>query len=271
MQLTTEAGSPAAPLGLGAREDGNAAGIARAVRQGVNFFFLYHLAGGRWATALADIAGRERLSVILATGGESRDREAMRHSLEVFLEALRTDYLDIFFAEYVRPDEEPDRIHGDGGVLAELQRWKEEGVIRYVGASAHDRVVSRRLAEDPRVDVLMQRYNMAHRAAADEVFPACRHNNVALVAFTATRWATLLAGNPGWPDDPPSAADCYRFCMAHPDVAVTLASPANATELEENLEVLGQAPMATHEIERWKRYGDLVYGDGTDSFETDWP
>ncbi len=29
--------------------------------------------------------------------------------------------------------------------------------------------------------------------------------------------------------------------------------------------------MVEREIGRWQRYGDLVYGDGADSFETDWP
>jgi aryl-alcohol dehydrogenase-like predicted oxidoreductase len=171
----------------------------------------------------------------------------------------------------VHPGEDPDLVHGAAGPLAELQTWKEKGLIRYVGASAHDRLVSRRLAEDPRVDVLMQRYNMAHRAAAEEVFPTCRRNGVALVTFTATRWGTLLCGHARWTGAAPGAVDCYRFCLAHPGVDVTLAAPANATELDEDLEVLSHAPMTGRQIEHWKRYGDLVYGDGTDSFETEWP
>jgi aryl-alcohol dehydrogenase-like predicted oxidoreductase len=237
----------------------------------VNFFFFYRLGSGAWAAALADLAEKRRSDLTLATGSSERGVEGLRRSLETYLNALGTRFLDVFFLEYVRPDEDPARIQGPGGALEELQRWKGAGTIRYVGASAHDRAVSRRLAEDPRVDVLMQRYNMAHRAVEAEVFPACRENGVAVVAFTATRWATLLAGHAGWRGAPPRARDCYRFCMAHPDVSVTLAAPATMPELKENLAALGRPAMDPGEVRRWKRYGDLVYGDGTDSFETDWP
>ena len=82
--------------------------------------------------------------------------------------------MDIFFAEYINPGDDVKAIFGDGGVLDELQKWKADGVIRYVGATAHDRQLARRLAEDSRVDVLMHRFNMARLKAAVDVFPAAR-------------------------------------------------------------------------------------------------
>ena len=57
-------------------------------------------------------------------------------------------------------------MFGKNGVLDELRQWKTGGLIRFVGATAHDRSLARRLAADPRVDVLMHRFNMAHRKAA---------------------------------------------------------------------------------------------------------
>ena len=50
-----------------------------------------------------------------------------------------------------------------------------------------------------------------------------------------------------------------------------LAAPADASELAEDLKLLDAPVMASAEIQHWQGYGDLVYGDGTDSFETDWP
>lgn len=237
----------------------------------MNFFFFYHLSGGNWAAALADAAAAARPRMLIATGSGARRPEELRRALAQFLDALGGDAIDVFFIEYVHPAEDPELVHGDHGALAELARWKRQGTIRYVGASAHDRAVSRRLAEDPRLDVLMQRYNMAHRKVADEVFPACRDNGVALISFTATRWGSLMKGHPDWPDEPPSALDCYRFCAACPDVDVVLAAPANRPELQENLALLHAPPMTADEIAHWRRYGDLVYGDGSGSFETDWP
>ena len=216
MDLTTGAGVPISLLGLGAREDRFAERVAVAAARGVNFFFIYHLSSGKWAAALRELAARDRARIAIATGSGSRTPEGLRRELAAYLRALGTDHLDVFFAEYVHPDEDPDCIHGDDGTLAELARWKDEGTIRYVGATAHDRGVSRRLAEDPRVDVLMQRYNMAHRKASEEVFPACRRNDVAVIVFTATRWGSLLAGHPQWPDEAPGAvlrrASGHRRC-----------------------------------------------------------
>src|SRR5438046_6548852 len=83
----------------------------------------------------------------------------------------------------------------------------------------------RRLAADLRVDVLMHRFNMAHRKAAREVFPAAAKARTPIVAFTATRWGTLLEPHADWPGRPPTASDGYRYCLAHRPVLVVLTAP----------------------------------------------
>lgn len=270
-RLTTLDGFPVVGLGLGARRDRDPDSVQPAAARGVRLFFFYGPESRNFMGAVAGVAASDRGGVLIATGSESRGAAHLRRVLRRCLEGLGTDYLDAFFAEYVRPDEDPAAIFGPGETLDELVRWKQQGLIRYVGASAHDRTVSKRLAEDPRLDVLMQRYNMAHRKAARHVFPACERAGVAVVAFTATRWGSLTQGHPDWPEPPPTAADCYRFCLAHPAIDVTLTAPANRLELEENLAALAAPPMSDAERRHWCAYGDLVYGDGTDGFETDWP
>jgi aryl-alcohol dehydrogenase-like predicted oxidoreductase len=162
-------------------------------------------------------------------------------------------------------------MFGKNGVLDELRQWKESGWVRFVGATAHDRSLARRLAADPRVDVLMHRFNMAHRKAAEEVFPAAARARTPVVAFTATRWGTLLEPVADWPDPPPTASDCYRYCLAQPAVQVVLTAPRSLAELEQNLDVLALPPMNKQERDRWQRFGDLVYGAGKGAFETSWP
>ncbi len=150
--------------------------------------------------------------MIVASGSGSRKRGTLVSARRKILEGLGIETLDIFFAEYINPSDDFDAIFGEKGVLDELIRWKAEGTIRYVGATAHDRTLARRLAADPRVDVLMHRYNMAHRKSADDVFPAAQSAKTPVVAFTATRWRSLLESHAGWSGPPPSAVDCYRYC-----------------------------------------------------------
>jgi aryl-alcohol dehydrogenase-like predicted oxidoreductase len=181
------------------------------------------------------------------------------------------DVIDVFFAEYVNPGDAPEAVFGDGGALAELSQWKADGWIRYVGATAHDRRIARELAADPRVDILMHRYNMAHRKAAVEVFPTALQSKTPIVAFTATRWGTLLKSQEAWSGPPPTAADCYRFCLAQRAVKIVLTAPKTLGELKENLAALDAHVMNAKERAKWEKYGDFIYGQGRDRFETEWP
>jgi aryl-alcohol dehydrogenase-like predicted oxidoreductase len=128
---------------------------------------------------------------------------------------------------------------------------------------------ARRLAA--RVDVLMHRFNMAHRKAAREVFPAAAKARTPIVAFTATRWGTLLKPYADWPGRPPTASDCYRYCLVEPPVHLVLTAPRSLAELKQNLDVLESPPMSKQERSHWQRFGDLVYGAGKGAFETSWP
>ena len=66
------------------------------------------------------------------------------------------------------------------------------------------------------------------------------------------------------------ATDCYHFVLQHQAIYLTLTSPKTIIELEQNLAVLESVIMDTEQYCLWQNYGDLIYGDGKDSFETQW-
>jgi aryl-alcohol dehydrogenase-like predicted oxidoreductase len=269
-RITSLTGDRATPLGLAGRPDQDPRCIAKAAEQGINYFFFYGPEPGDFGNALVPILRKRREEVIVASGSGSRKQATLLSARRKILTGLGIEKLDIFFTEYIHPGDDSESIFGPGGVLDELAAWKAEGVVRYGGATAHDRKLSRKLAADPRVDVLMHRFNMAHRKAAAEVFPEAIRAKTPIVAFTATRWRTLLEAPAGWTDPPPSAVDCYRYCLAQPAVQVVLTSPQTVEQLDENLAVLAAPPFSRREMSNWERFGDLVYGAGVDSFETKW-
>jgi aryl-alcohol dehydrogenase-like predicted oxidoreductase len=115
---------------------------------------------------------------------------------------------------------------------------------------------------------------MAHRKATDEVFPAAVRSQTPVVAFTATRWGTLLESHAEGNGDPPSAADCYRFCLAQPAVHVVLTAPKTLQELNENLVALKSLPMSVKARRHWEQFGDMIYrrgGRSSHDFESRWP
>ncbi|MDE2889570.1 MAG: aldo/keto reductase [Gemmatimonadota bacterium] len=271
-EMKTLAGEPVRPLGLAGAPDSQSGFAPIAYGAGVNFLFFYGLNVDGMVDGVKRLLRRRRDEVFVATGTESRDPTRMRDYLDAVRETLDVDAVDLFFVEYVSPADDLDDVLGKGGAVDEIRKWKDEGRVRYVGATAHSRPLSLSLIESGRIQVLMHRYNMAHRKSEDEVLPAAIDAGVPVVAFTCTRWGSLLEGHADWPGQVPSAADCYRFVLRHPAVHVALTAPATESHLRENLTVLSDPrEPAPEEMSAWKAYGDLVYGEGGDAFETRWP
>jgi aryl-alcohol dehydrogenase-like predicted oxidoreductase len=270
-RLTTLDGTPASCLGLAAGLKQIPRCVRRAFAGGINYFFFYGPGNTSFIEQLAALVRRKREQIIVATGSGSRRVAGLRSARRKLTALLGIPLLDVFFIEYVHPGDNRDVIFGKNGLLDELRQWKESGWVRFVGATAHDRSLARRLAADPRVDVLMHRFNMAHRKAAQEVFPTAAKTRTPIVAFTATRWGTLLEPHADWPGPPPTASDCYRYCLAEPAVQAVLTAPRSLAELEQNLDVLELPPMSKQKRDQWERFGDLVYRVGKGAFETSWP
>jgi aryl-alcohol dehydrogenase-like predicted oxidoreductase len=269
-RVTTITGEFASRLGLAAHPEQDPRCVARAAEGWINYFFFYGPEPGEFGKSLVPLLQKRREELIVASGSGSRKRPTLLTNRRKILSGLGIETLDIFFAEYINPSDDLDAIFAAGGVLDELSRWKSEGAIRYVGATAHDRSLSRQLAADPRVDVLMQRFNMAHRKAATEVFPDAIRSETPIIAFTATRWRTLFEAPSGWNEPCPSAVDCNGYCLAQPAVQVVLTSPQTAEQLDENLAVLNSPPLTDRERTHWERFGDRVYGRGAGAFDTKW-
>jgi aryl-alcohol dehydrogenase-like predicted oxidoreductase len=270
-RFTTLDGTPASCLGLAAGPKQDPRCVRRALAGGINYFFFYGPGNTSYIDELAALLPRKREQILVATGSGSRRVAGLQAARRKLTALLGIGSIDVFFIEYVHPGDNPDVIFGKNGVLDELRHWKESGWVRFVGATAHDRPLARRLAADPRVDVLMHRFNMAHRKAAREVFPIAAKARTPVVAFTATRWGTLLEPNAAWPGPLPTASDCYRYCLTQPSVQVVLTAPHSVAELEQNLDVLTLPAMSIQQRGQWERFGDLVCGAGKGAFETSWP
>jgi aryl-alcohol dehydrogenase-like predicted oxidoreductase len=111
------------------------------------------------------------------------------------------------------------------------------------------------------LDLVMVRYNAAHRGAERDVFPVTRPLGLPVIAYTALRWGALARPTP---DDPPGFSVprpplWYRFVLQHPAVAVTLAVPQTRAELDEDLKVLAAAgPLGDDEYAALAGHGERV-------------
>lgn len=266
MELSTLQGQPASILGL-AGQSIDAATVLLAFEAGINYFFFYNLESENFLGGLKSLLVAKRQQVLVATGSENRDIQSLRNYLDSVRHCLNVDQVDVFFIEYVSPADDMTQVQV---VLDELRLWKDSGVVRYVGVTTHNRAIALEMIERHQCDVLMHRYNMAHRKVEKDVLPSAFEAGVPVVAFTCTRWETLLKGHPHWQHKPPLAADCYRYALSNSAVRLALTAPKTREQLQENLSVLHSPQLSKQEVAHWQEYGDLIYGNGQDAFDTQW-
>ena len=224
-------------LGLATRGNTHlkSADIERAVERGVNYLnWCGHPDG--LSNAVARM-GSARRQVVVAAQFQSRSARDAEREFASMLDELKTDSIDVLTLYYVESKSEWDELIAPGGALEYLVEQKRRGRLKMIGLTSHQRALAAEWAQSEKLDLLMIRYNAAHRGAERDVFPITR---IPVVTFTGLRWKALLDRTPDDPPDstPPSAVECYRFCLAHPAVAVALAAPGNRDELDADLALL---------------------------------
>lgn len=232
--------------------------IHKALDAGINYFFFFGIDTQLIKVLRDAIPARRREDFVLASGGGNLilKSQNLRKSVERRLRKLKTDYIDIYHYLGVYKEK-----HFPEKVKEELLKLKETGKVRFTGVSCHHRKLLGKLAREGEVDVLMIRYNTAHRGAEQDIFPYLAEHNPGVVSYTATRWGYLLRRPKGWPADGrvPTAGDCYRFVLSNPAVHVALTAPRNLKQLEENLKVLDAGPLPAEDMEFMRRFGDAVH------------
>jgi aryl-alcohol dehydrogenase-like predicted oxidoreductase len=241
-------------LGLSASQGLDDAGLREALE---TLQYVFWSPSARKLTGpLRDALARDRERYVVATGPTfGWFPGALRRSAERSLKLLGTDYLDVFQLYWLGK-----MSAFTGAVQEELLALKEEGKVRALGVSIHDRPRAGELAEDSILDLLMVRYNAAHPGAEEDVFPRLARRNPAVVAYTATSWRKLLRRPRGWSGPVPTAGDCYRFCLTSPHVDVVLTAPRTTAELRENLAALEKGPLTPAEATSIREFGRVVHG-----------
>jgi aryl-alcohol dehydrogenase-like predicted oxidoreductase len=242
-------------LGLSASYGLDEAGIREAFASGMNYVF-WAPSARKLTKVLREEVRRDRERLCIATGPTFGFlRGSIRKRAEQALRILGTDYLDVFQLYWLGKMSAFTTANAE-----ELLRLKDEGKVRALGVSIHDRPRAGRLAEDSPLDLLMIRYNAAHPGAEQDVFPHLSKRQPAVVAYTATSWTRLLRPPRRWKGSAATAGDCYRFCLTSPHVDVVLSASGTAERLRENLRALEKGPLSAEEMAWMRELGRAVHG-----------
>lgn len=244
-------------LGLGSSYGLGADDVERAYERGVNLMFWGARRRDGFGDGVKRIAAKDREGVVIAVQSYTRVASLMRTSTECALRTLGVDHVDMLCLAWW--DEVPPQRIIDAAL-----KLKDEGKVGHLLISCHHRPSFDQMIQVPGLEAIMLRYNAAHPGAEQDVFaqPAFTAGNPGVLAFTATRWGSLL--NPKLvPDGEPTprASDCYRFALSNPHVHATLAGPKNGEELDEAMAALDRGPLTDDEMAWMRRVGKAVRND----------
>jgi aryl-alcohol dehydrogenase-like predicted oxidoreductase len=238
--------------------------LERAFERGVNYIYWGSRRGASFGEGLKRLRP-QRDKFVLAIQSYARIAGLVSWSLERALRALRYDHADVLLLGMWNKPVAPK-------ILDAARDLKRRGLVRFLAVSTHQRTLVPKIALEDDFDIVHFRYNAAHPGAEKEIFPALLpHHRPGMVAFTATSWGQLLGkslmpnfltGAHPLPKDErvPTATDCYRYVLSHPEVDVCMAGPSNAARMEEALKALQQGPMTEGELAWMQRVGRAVAG-----------
>jgi aryl-alcohol dehydrogenase-like predicted oxidoreductase len=244
-------------IGLGSSFGVGPDDLEMAFDHGINYFYWGSVRRPGFGEGIRRLASRDREKIVVTLQSYARWPAALlTRAVESGLRRLRLDHADVLLLGWYngRPPQ---------AILDAALQLKHEGRVAHLMMSGHDRSFFPVMAQEEIIDLFMVRYNAAHRGAEEDVFPKLPTGEArpGVCAYTATRWASLIDSKKTPPGErTPSAGDCYRFCLSHPSVDMTLCGPANREHVREACDALAKGPLAEEELAWMRRVGDHVYG-----------
>ena len=112
--------------------------VSEAIDKGVNYFDVApSYCGGQAEERLGPALKEFRKAVFLACKTGKRDKEGAAAELHQSLKKLQTDYFDLYQLHAMTTEDDLQKAMGPGGAIETFVEAKEQGLVRYLGFSAH--------------------------------------------------------------------------------------------------------------------------------------
>lgn len=249
-----DSGLEVSRMGIGADSGVPCEALEWAFEQGINYFYWGTKRGKGMKEAIRTLAPSRREEMVIAL--QTYDYTGLVFEA-TFLRGLRQlgiDYADVLILG-MRNKPVSRRI------LDKALLLKERGLARHLCVSAHDRSAYRDHLSREAFDLVMVRYNAAHRGAEKEVFPLLpKDRDVGVICYNSTRWGHLF--EPRWMPEgvkTPVPTDLYRYALSNPHIQMVLTAPETLEQLKSNLVALHSGPVTAEEREWLERIGDHVH------------
>jgi predicted aldo/keto reductase-like oxidoreductase len=187
---------------------------------------------------------------------QSRDRATIQKYFENLYRCLDTDYIDVGMLFFIDTEEHFKQVF-EGDTLPYALELKKQGRIRAIGASSHNPVIARKVAESGYIDLLLFSINPAFdMAAADTyvldylgdaainyekkldpdraaLYRVCEQKGIAITVMKTLGAGKLLSPKFTPFARPLSVTQCIHYALTRPAVVSALLGCSTVEQVEE--------------------------------------
>jgi len=203
------------------------------------------------------IQGWPRENIYIATKYPTWDSacpKCLRLRIEMSLRKLKTDYIDFYHFHGIGWDAYVSRIAPDGGLMAEARKARDEGLVRHISFSFHDKPENAiKLIDTGDFESMLIQYNLLDR----QYDGAIRHahakglGTAVMGSVGGGRLAAPSAVIAQATGASTTAEAALRFVWANPAVDVALSGMENTAQVDENVATADRMePLSAGEIAR---------------------
>lgn len=245
--------------------------IAYAYRNGVNYFDTapYYCNSG-CESALGHAVKGFRDKILISSKCPIKENpwpDDYRRTLEKSLTELQTDYID-FYHFWGISRSEFDNFLIPRGFLEEAQKAKDEGLIRHISFSFHDKphvikyIIDTCEQRGIKMESLLCQYNILDRSN-EEMIEYAHQKGLGTIAMgpvgggrlaAPTELYTKLTGKP-------SIATyelAFKFCLGNPNLNCALSGMQNIEMIKQNVKIASDD--AAFSAEEWEKLGNAMEG-----------
>lgn len=193
----------------------------------------------------------------------SRDLAVCKQYFENLLRFLNTDYIDFGMFFFMDSEEAFEQVF-HGGIADYVQKLKQQGTIRAIGASSHNPIIAKRVVETGLVDLLMFSINPAFDMtpagqdvletyrddfaareyvgidpARAELYRVCQQRGVGITVMKTLGAGKLLSADHTPFASPMTVAQCIHYALTRPAVVSALIGCQTPQQVAQAAEYLG--------------------------------
>jgi predicted aldo/keto reductase-like oxidoreductase len=168
--------------------------VAWAVDRGVNYFDVAPTYGDS-QDLLGPALEPYREDCFLACKTTERTAAGARGELEGSLEALRTDYFDLYQLHALKDMDDVETVFGEGGAMETFLAARDEGLVRNIGFSAHTEESAIAAMDRFDFDSTLFPINcvcIENGGFGPAVIDKCRERDVAILAIKGLAWEPVV-------------------------------------------------------------------------------